>query len=251
MIQIKVNSGVNISRATGLRRVSVDPKEAAAADIDGWRLLLTGGEKFARSDGSLVNRVERGKLATQLASNVVTQGVLPNTNFPAMVTEVSGSSNDYEPGFDMNPSAFTFFAVLHLPSGNGPDQIVFPKTVPADNAVIAPRIGFNTTGTFRIWRGDTTAEVSHGAGDPDYYDQTVYVMASGSVGRGLTLRRNGVEVAFGEAGWSGFDDPEFKLFEDFGGYIGDLGVLDIDLAHPDNLGGLLAVDDWMMTKYGL
>lgn len=249
MIEVKMSKGASIPLATGLRRISVDEKEAAAAAIDGWQLLLSGGEKFVRADGSLLNRVNTGVPVTSLGSNNPSVAVIPGTSHVALATPLSGSVSDHDPGFEMNTDAFTFFAVMYLPAGTGPDQLIIPDPIPADDT-FAPRIGFNGSGAFRIWRGDTTVLLSHGTGAADYYDQLVYVMASGSTANGLTLRRNGITVATTES-FAGFGATGFHLFKDFNGYIAQLGILSNDLAAPKYTSERAALDSWFMGKYAL
>lgn len=252
MMQVKLAKGVSLANATGAKRVVVDEIEAAAAAIDGWRMLLNGGLKFLLDDGSLLNRVEPSQNVVSIGATDLTVAAVPGTALPALHVNAGAAKDDYDPGFDLNATEYTVFAVLYLPNGSGTDQFIYPKSIPAGSEVIAPRIGFNASGTLKVWSGNATDVVTHGSGDPDYYDQLVYVMASASAARGHTLRRNGEQVA--NAGYvgdlaAGYEG--FKLFEDFDGYVAEIGVLDKDLSAAENAADLRALDRWINSKYGL
>ncbi|WP_226781827.1 hypothetical protein [Oceaniglobus trochenteri] len=252
MTHAKINVGVTLTHATGLRKIDTDRPGLAAAAVTGWQMLLSGGDAYLKSDHGLKNRApgmtEKDTMPVPGASVFPATRSIPTTNHPSIFCPLDGSISDHTVPFTMNPDAWTFLAVIHMPTAAAVREILVPRPNPSSGQ-LAPRVGFNTSGHLKLFEGVNSSTICEDTSG-QYQDEAVLIMATFSTGQGYSLRRNGVQVA-NAAATGAMDQVTIGLFGTFAGYIGHMGILSKDLAAAGNETDLLVIEDWLIGKYGL
>ncbi|EKD1480629.1 hypothetical protein RQV66_001247 [Vibrio alginolyticus] len=261
MLRVQKIKGLNVTHAVSPMKVPFDQNELAAASIPGWRMLLSPGKNYYNEDnGDLLNRISplvpvspRGEKMYQAVPSEFVNGK------ECLAFPDSGYTSIYDTGVEVNKTAWTVFAVVNL-TPDTPHEIFTPHGEDiVDDTSYGLRVGFNNTGIFRIWRGDTSIRLAHGDGAL-YMDQLVYVMATYSTNDGLRMYRNGVEVATSPDDKAPLTVSRFTLFgtalgtistSGMNGQFGEMGVMDISLGEPENDSYRRAVDEWLMNKYSI
>lgn len=259
MLRVQKIKGLNVTHAVTPVKVPFNQDELAAASIPGWRMLVSPGRHYYNEDnGDLLNRIApsvpirpRGSLAYQATLSAFDNGI------ECLAFPDAGYTSMYDTGMEVNQAAWTVFMVVNL-TPDTPHEVFTPYGEDVvDEHSYALRVGFNNTGIFRIWQGDTSVRLAHGD-ESLYMNQDVYVMATFSVTDGLRMYRNGIEVAAAPNDKTALTATRLTLFgtgagpiSDSGlnGRFGELGVMDISLGDPEHASYRRAIDDWMMNKY--
>ncbi|WP_226779497.1 hypothetical protein [Oceaniglobus trochenteri] len=254
MINCMTMKGLRLDKAVGLPRVENDRRSARVARIPSLTMYLSGGLAYLKSNGGIVNRADPDNDTSPVpgASVFPTIAAMPGTSIPSIRCPAAGTISDhtFAPGF--TAEAWTFVSAHYMDARAEPQQIVAPRpAVPSGTPdLLAPNIGWNPSGTFKIWKGRLETEVVTHGDASQYSDQIVVVMATFSLAMGYSLWRNGVRVA-NAAAFGAMGQTSVGLFGTFGGYIGDQLLFSADLSAPGNEASLAAVNDKLLFKYGL
>lgn len=171
-------------------------------------------------------------------------------------------TEDSESGV-FNADAWSFAGVFQF-TGAASARVLIGTTPDAGSgsSTYSPIISFSTTGLspginlgVRVIRGDTAARVADGANE--YLNVPVCLVAAFSTSRGLTLRRNGVEVSRAPAATQPLTDNKFQLFGNkvatnrFPGDVGRILICDDDITLPENASALSQIETYLMDWYGI
>lgn len=155
-----------------------------------------------------------------------------------------------------NHDEFTFFAVINTPVTSAVRTLIGPAEV----TTITPLQGscnllISTGGFLNVYMGSTGAPLVDSA--HSYQGSNVLVMVTFSTLRGVTIRRNGVQVVKDETRVTPVVGTALNLFgasgsgSRFSGNVGKAGVLDVDLSRPEYAAGLASIESHLMSFYGL
>ena len=234
----KINAAIN---------TTVTQDVAAVASIPGWNFLVNPAV-------GMFDQVMLGRKVTRRGGDVAPASETPDGNSMAAFPLDGSITYVHDINAQVNSERWTAFFVCYLPAGNGPDEVFTqPSDLTSDD--VALRFGFNTTGTLRVWRGDTNSRISYSG--ENFYDRTVYCMATFSIDDGLRLFVNGAEVAHDPTQTAPLTSDYIQLFAPGGmgavggysGYMGRIGLLDTCLAELPS--EKAALDAWLMELYGI
>lgn len=259
MLTIQRLKGVNLNKAVSISQINTNELELAAAAVPGWKMLLNPSSAFFdETTGVIKNRVvSNSKAAPRTGTTALPTLGQFSGGQASFNTPASAGVRIYDVDVKVNFNSWSAFFVCFLPGGIGPDEVFGVKIAVADPDY-ALRFGFNSEGTLRVWRGSTSARLSHGTGEADYYNQLVYCMATFSTNDGLRLYRNGVEVATALSDKAPLTIGDFALFSSsnsgsggFNGKLGHIGLLDIGLSDTANATYRQIIDEWIKDFYGI
>ena len=131
----------------------------------------------------------------------------------------------------------------------------------SDAATYSPFVSFSTSGVsgvnlgLRVIRGDTAVRISDTT--HEYKDVPVCLIVGFSTAKGLTLRRNGVEVATAPSATQPLTATKYQLFGSktatnrFPGDAGHFFVCDDDLTAAGNAAALSSIEGFLMDWYAI
>ena len=242
-------TGVKINNPL-LEKINISQDDLDLANIPGLLMWIEAGSAFFdETTKSIRDRVSGALL---LSSGIADSPSLssfangaPALDFP------SAGVNSYPVDVHANPSAWSF-VFAGRPSGlNPPGELLYPAVNILD-ASYGLRIGFNTEGYFRVYRGNSTVRLTT---DTIIVDEDVVLVATFSVENGLSIMKNGVVIASDSSDKIPLDATAFKFGSHtknmYAGLVGHLMLFDIDLSDQKYSAQLLAVNKILKTKYGI
>ncbi len=159
-------------------------------------------------------------------------------------------------GGAFNKAECSFFAVFNSP------VVAAVRTLigPAETVDITPLQGslnllLSTAGALNVYWGSLAAPLVD-AGRA-YQGVNVLLLITFSTERGVSIRRNGVEVLRDSARVTPIAGTKLNLFgasgsgSRFSGVVGKLGILDIDLSRPEHMADLAAIESHLLSLYGI
>jgi hypothetical protein len=155
-----------------------------------------------------------------------------------------------------NHDEFSFFAVINTPVTAAVRTLMGPTEL----TTVTPLQGscnllINTAGFLNVYMGSTGAPLVDTA--HAYQGSSVLVLVTFSTLRGVSVRRNGVQVLKDATRVTPVTGTTFNLFSAsgsgsrFSGSVGKVGVLDVDLSRPEYTKALAAIESHLMSFYGL
>lgn len=256
MMRYQRVSGVQLKNSNGLPTITRTPEGEAMGGIPDWVALIDP----AYVDQA--NKTVRNRVIARTNAPVTNlpMGSFPNTQPAFYPTEGGANSLQVNPGGDINPNAYTVFAVL-MPEpnetgsrqlisysfGNGstPQKIRLGASVSASGNILSFVDSFGVNG-IRLATKDIglTARVV-----------PTLAMWTFSTEAGLAIFDNGKKVASAPGDKrpldEGYRSGEWRMFANGRGRFGMCGVLNIDLSLQENAGHRLAIERFMAKKYGI
>lgn len=155
-----------------------------------------------------------------------------------------------------NSNEFSFFAVINTPV----TAAVRTLLGPAELTTVTPLQGscnllISTGGFLNVYMGSLGAPLVDSA--HSYQGSSVLVLVTFSTTRGVTIRRNGVQVVKDATRVTPIAGTAINLFSASGsgsrlsGSVGKAGVLDVDLSRPEYTKALAAIEGHLMSFYAL
>lgn len=252
MIRVERLTGVTVPVASGLPRLAPTGAEVALARIPGWLMYLDPASRFVGTAGVLNRAIAGNVLSAQ--NDAPVEGAFSNAA-PALVFNGASNNRMLYGNFDINPAAWTFWAVVRLADvDDGIANLVRPATDTPDGST-SIRVVFNGSGYLRVLDGsDGGQRVTHN--DAEAYDGvTCLIMATFSTRDGCRLFRNGTLVDDDTTDKTVLDyaitSGSFRFFQNYSGLVGHAGMHSIDLGWPENAGYRKAIEQAMALKYDL
>lgn len=237
--------------------------DVAMGGVPGWNTLFDPA--YVRPGGvGTVNRAKAMSIAPPAGgSSHQTVGV---GEFPNGEAAFEAQGDDDTPSMvgtaDINPTAFTVFWVARASgsmSASAPQNVIANLASAATASDIGPYITYNAAATNLNW-----FEVNH-SGQSVYRLRAVgigisetdpeLVMCTFSTEQGCRIWRNGVLIESEPDDkrplTAGFRAGEYTMLRNSRGQRGMVGILDIDLSAPEHGEHRLAIERFLMNKYGI
>lgn len=233
-------SGANLP-VTGL----ISAEGAALASLPGWAFLADPAHVEA---GVLLNRVT-GTMMSNVAGTSVALGAFDN-GAPAMAFTAETIVN---PNVALNPNAWSLFWVMNADATTGLAPEV-ARSIVNPTGVVSLRIGLNANiQSAVVYDGSTTNRLAYAPGGVS--GQKMILLFTFSVTRGLTIFRNGLQVASAPSDArplaAGFGAGEWRIFRNFRGKLGLCGALNEDIGKPEYGAQFQQMHAFLKAKYGI
>lgn len=155
-----------------------------------------------------------------------------------------------------NHDAFSLFCVINSPVASTVRHIIGPN----ETTDITPLAGscavlLSTGGFLNVYLGSTGAQLVENT--QAWQGQAVLIGVCFSTERGVTIRRNGVQVAADAARVTPLTGTALNLFSGggtgsrFSGNAGKLLLADVDLSLPAHAKDLATIEDHLKSLYGI
>lgn len=260
MIRYQKVSGVNLENSNGLPTIKRTPEGIAMGAVPGWSMMYdpdyTGPDLYIRNR-AVPNRLSPGLNAVGITSF--------DNGTPAFLASDASTLRIEPQTGDVDPDRWSvFFVVQDYATTSGYRQNIIVPVAGSTLGEVCLNIALNPYDNGRLVVYSTTSysSVETEAGRIGYDANLVSTSISPqlfivtfSIENGLTIRRNGVQVAV-EANdrrplTAGFSKQEMRLFYGLRGKYGMTGVINTDLSATENAGHLRAIESFLLGKYGI
>lgn len=155
-----------------------------------------------------------------------------------------------------NHDAFSFFCVINSPAVSAVRYIIGPNELTG----VTPLEGscailLSTSGQLNVYLGSTGAQLIESA--QVWQGQTVLICVTFSTTKGVTIRRNGVQVATAPTRTTALTGTALNLFSGggtgsrFSGNAGKIIIADVDLSLQAYAKDLKTIEDHLKSFYGI
>lgn len=252
MIRYSKAQGVQIPSAA-LGAIHFTPEGVAMGAVPGWKMFLDPSYMVS---GAPRNRAVKQSVTTA-PEGPITINTFRSTQEAAfrMYNNTIGTRSIR--GLPaVNPNRWSFFIPFSLPSSTGLSLTeIFRSNVLSEAGELCLRIAMTANGDVVIYEG-TTVDRLRWTPAVSLVDSPALLMFTFSTDGGLNIFANGVRVAsaadfrpltegFGAGEWRMFGNSNTRCD------AGMIGMLDLDLSTPENAGYRRAIEQFLMTKYGL
>lgn len=257
-------------KITGLENVSgpavgLLPEDEALGYIPDWALLLDPAYLVGTgTSGGLYNRVDNARLTNRAgetgAAAAVPVGVMPGSGLPAFAPSASAVMSITSP-VAINRDRWTFFTVGQYEASSNSQQLaVALEANVADAAGINPRVGVTMVANeAAVWTygayGDQSDRRRIGSGALPLTGRVNLLLWTFSIDRGLTIRANGTEVKRAANDkrplTAGYLASQWRLMSLMRGKFGMTGLINRDLTSLENAAHLVALEQFLMQRYGV
>jgi hypothetical protein len=242
---------------------AVDYTWGALSKADGspaLRYVFDPDPKFIRAGAGIIgpdawrDSASGSKWSTNAGKSLVKATAIngaPTVTLDAATALLAGADSG-----TFNATEFSFFAVFNSPVAAtvrtllGPTEVV--GTTPLQGSC---NILLSTAGALNVYWGSLGAPLMEAT--KTYQGVNVLLLITFSTARGVSIRRNGVEVVKDASRVTPIAGSKLNLFSAsgsgsrFSGSVGKVGVLDVDLSRPEYAGGLASIESHLMSLYGL
>lgn len=255
MQRFMVINGVRLDNATGLPSIDRTEEGAAIGNIPGWDGgMLTDPDYVSTAEQWVRNR------ARPVSKGPVLGGTLRLGTFDNTATAfnpISGDNFQYRSTVDLNPNAWSAFAVIQPVASTGAPMDVIKATTSTTDLCLRLSIDAAALNDFIVYEstGALTRRAEYTANFTTRTQPTL-MMVTFSVEKGITIYDNGTQVVQAEgdkrplvAGLTG--DNNITNLNLFRGRAGYSGILNVDLSKTENSGYRRAIEKFVMNKYGI
>lgn len=242
-------AGVRINNPLA-KKISISQDDIDIANTPGIKLWIEAGHKFFEHESKIIReRVEGQRLYPSDMSKTPVLDAFSN-GAPAFRYGAAGVAK-YSVPVSANSESWSVVVACRQGSESPPGEIFSSATPGAANS-FPLRVGFNTSGEFKVWDSETRTRIASGS---SYLDQDVVLMATFSVSNGLNLFCNGSKVATNANDKTPLDDTSFVLGamtnDMFDGLLGHALLFDVDLSDDIYQGQMENLNRILKTRYGI
>lgn len=249
-------NGVRLENANGLPAIQRTPEGVAMGNIPGWAMLadpdyVSDAEQWVRN---------RARPNSKGPVNAGTLRLGEFDNGATALNPIIGDNFTYQSTVEINPNEWSAFVVVQPTASSGAPMAPMRATQTTDELCLRLGIPASNLDEFIVYES-TDPDLSNprrASYTANFSDRTTpaLMMACFSVGRGITLYDNGLQVVRVEddkrplqAGLSG--ENNITCLDYYRGKMGLSGMLNIDLSKADNYGYRRSIERFVMNKYGI
>ncbi|MGP9500266.1 hypothetical protein [Halomonas sp. AOP43-D1-4] len=259
MINLQVLHGLHIPGKTNLKKVEFTPEGMELGHID-WSTLIDPAYCTPSAE-TVCNRALREE-EVHINAGRITIGNFEGgpLSFVTDSDNLDGNFIRINPDAAVNPDQWTLVLVMEPSSNNSSIQRFVSPTVVNQEDGVCFNIGMNNTlSSLVIYEnallvGGQPQRLRYGV-PAERRGTRALVMFTFSVREGLKIFWNGEQVAANPDDRRpltyGYNAGEWEMFRTARGQLGMAGVIDVDLSEPDYEGDRLALEKFMMEKYGI
>ncbi len=224
------------------------------------RYVFDPDPKFIRAGAGVIGPdawrdcASGSKWSSNAAKSLVTGSALngrPSISLDAATALLASSDSG---GFNKNE--LSFFAVFNTPVASTVRTLIGPAEVVATTPLAGSiNILLNTSGALNVYWGSTGEQLIDAA--HVYQGVPVLLMVTFSQAKGVSIRRNGVEVVRSASRVAPLLGAKLNIFSAsgsgsrFSGVVGKMGLADVDLSRPEYADSLAAIEAHLLSYYSL
>ena len=254
MKRIITLSGVELPTYAGLPTVVRTEEGRAMGGVPGWKFMM---DPAYMVDGAPRNRAKPNSVSVALDQDIPIGEGLNSQPVFAIDIGTDGATR-LDPNVGFNNNAWSVFLVVDDKDTSALANLVRSNSAPASGELNI-RISTTAASAFAVFEGDSTSRLVYYPGaEGGFRGVPTLWMVTFSTRDGLRIFRDGVLRAsapddtrtfdsdFGAGQWEFFNSGS-----DFNADVGISGLLDIDLGWAEHAGYRRAIENFLMTKYGI